>query len=75
MSMSNWIKDAVLIPEGRPYLVDASGRVIVPAHLRAKFGINFGDKLDYYTTFANGRWFICIAAPNPEEEKNNEENL
>ncbi len=61
MPQTNWIHDAMLIPEGKPYKVDSSSRVVVPAHLRAKFGIEIGETLDYYTTFADGRWFICIA--------------
>lgn len=43
MPKSDWIQGAQLIPEGRLYKVDSSSRIIVPAHLRAKFGINLGD--------------------------------
>ena len=77
MPQTNWIKDAMLIPEGRPYKVDSSSRVVVPAHLRAKFGIEIGEELDYYTTFADNRWFICIAKKKPEQEETeeHEENI
>lgn len=70
MSQAGWIKDAMLIPEGKPYKVDTSSRIIVPAHLRAKFGIELGEELDYYTTFVDGRWFICVTKqlPKPVEE-------
>ena len=74
MPMSGWIKDAMLIPEGRPYKVDGSSRIIVPAHLRAKFGVELGDQMDYYTTFVDGKWFICVTKHVEEEEENNEEN-
>ena len=69
MPMSNWINEAQLIPEGRPYKVDGAGRVIIPAHLRAKFDIDLGDDMDYYTTFADNKWFMCITKhiPTPEE--------
>ena len=67
MPMSNWIKDAMLIPEGRPYKVDGSSRIIVPAHLRAKFGVELGDQMDYYTTFVDGKWFICVTKHIKEE--------
>lgn len=75
MPMSGWIKDAMLIPEGRPYKVDGSSRIIVPAHLRAKFGVELGDQMDYYTTFVDGKWFICVTKHVEEEEVKNEENI
>ena len=73
--MNGWIKDAMLIPEGRPYKVDGSSRIIVPAHLRAKFGIELGDQMDYYTTFVDDKWFICVTKHVEEEETKNEENI
>lgn len=73
MPMTNWIKDAMLIPEGKPYKVDSSSRIVVPAHLKAKFGIENGDNMDYYTTFVDDKWFICVTK-HIEEEKN-EENI
>lgn len=75
MPMNGWIKDAMLIPEGRPYKVDGSSRIIVPAHLRAKFGIELGDQMDYYTTFVDDKWFICVTKHVEEEETKNEENI
>ena len=68
MPTSDWIQGAQLIPEGRLYKVDSSSRIIVPAHLRAKFGINLGDQLDYYTTFIDGKWFICVTKPEEPKE-------
>lgn len=73
--MNGWIKDAMLIPEGRPYKVDGSSRIIVPAHLRAKFGVELGDQMDYYTTFVDDKWFICVTKHVEEEESKNEENI
>lgn len=67
MPQSNWINGAQLIPEGRPYKVDSSSRIIVPAHLKAKFGIDVGDEMDYYTTFVDGKWFICVTKHMAEE--------
>ena len=75
MPMNGWIKDAMLIPEGRPYKVDGSSRIIVPAHLRTKFGIELGDQMDYYTTFVDDKWFICVTKHVEEEETKNEENI
>ena len=67
--MNGWIKDAMLIPEGRPYKVDGSSRIIVPAHLRAKFGVELGDQMDYYTTFVDDKWFICVTKHIEEEDE------
>lgn len=57
---STWIQGAEMIPENKPYKVDSSGRIIIPSHLRAKFGIEVGDQMDYYTTFVDNKWFICV---------------
>ena len=57
---STWIQNAEMVPENKPYKVDSSGRIIVPAHLRAKFGIDIGDEMDYYTTFVDNKWFVCV---------------
>lgn len=75
MSMSDWINNAQLIPEGKPYKVDSSSRIVVPSHLKAKFGIETGDNMDYYTTFVDGKWFICVTKHIEEKsEVKNEEN-
>lgn len=34
--------------ENASYKVDASGRVVIPAGLRKKYGIAAGDVVDYY---------------------------
>lgn len=52
--------------------MDGSSRIIVPAHLRAKFGIELGDQLDYYTTFIDGKWFICVTKRVEEDPKESE---
>lgn len=60
MPQSGWINDVQLIPENLSYKVDGSGRVIIPAHLRSKFKIEMGDMVEYYTTFVNDSWFLCV---------------
>ena len=72
MPQSTWINNVMMIPEGKPYKVDSSSRIVVPAHLKAKFDIAPGDEMDCYTTFADNRWFICVAKhvhKEDEEEK------
>lgn len=69
MPMSKWINGAQLIPEGRPYKVDSAGRIVVPSHLRDKFDVAIGDDMDYYTTFIDGRWFMCVTKKVTEEEE------
>ncbi len=70
MPQSSWIQGAELIPENRPYMVDGAGRVIIPSHLRAKFGIEIGDEMDYYTTFIDGKWFVCVTRHEEEADDN-----
>jgi hypothetical protein len=37
--------------------------------LRAKFSVETGEDMDYYTTFVDGRWFMCVTKHIPEEEE------
>ena len=67
MPKSSWIQGAELVPENRPYMVDSAGIVIIPSHLRSKFGIEIGDEMDYYTTFIDGKWFVCVTKHVEEE--------
>lgn len=60
MPQNEWITGAVLIPENASYRVDGSGRIIVPAHLRNKFRIESQDSLEYFTSFIDGSWFLCV---------------
>jgi AbrB family looped-hinge helix DNA binding protein len=53
------IQDVELVPEHGTYKVDGSGRIIIPAYMRNKFGINVGDYMDYYTSYVDGDWFLC----------------
>ena len=53
------IQDVELVPEHNNYKVDASGRIIIPAYMRAKFNIDVGDYMDYYTAYVDGDWFLC----------------
>lgn len=60
MPQNEWIRGALLIPENNTYKVDGSGRIIVPAHLRNKFRIESGDQLEYFTSFIDDSWFLCV---------------
>jgi AbrB family looped-hinge helix DNA binding protein len=81
MPQSDWISGVQLIPENSSYKVDSSGRVIIPAHLRNKFKIETGDMMEYYTTFVDNSWFLCVRLDKKlteelrraEEEKQNQE--
>lgn len=69
MPQSKWIDNAQMIPEGKTYKVDSASRIAIPAHLRAKFGVQNGDEMEYYTTFVDGKWFMCVTRHVPEEEE------
>jgi bifunctional DNA-binding transcriptional regulator/antitoxin component of YhaV-PrlF toxin-antitoxin module len=83
MPQHEWISGVQLIPENQSYKVDGSGRVIIPAHLRSKFKIEVGDMMEYYTTFVDNSWFLCVRLDKKlteelraaEEEAHNEENI
>ncbi len=60
MPQNEWIRGALLIPENNTYKVDGSGRIIVPAYLRNKFRIEAGDQLEYFTSFIDDSWFLCV---------------
>lgn len=63
------IEGVDLIPERSNYKVDASGRIIIPAYMRAKFNIKVGDHMDYYTTYVDGKWFLCCTKHYGEVEE------
>jgi bifunctional DNA-binding transcriptional regulator/antitoxin component of YhaV-PrlF toxin-antitoxin module len=65
--MMDELKD-VLVSENKAYKVDGSGRIIIPAHLKAKFGIENGDMMDYYTMKIDDRWYLCAARHEEEEQ-------
>lgn len=49
-----------MVNENVNFKVDAAGRVVIPASLRKKYGINPGDRVEYYTTEVNGEIFIAF---------------
>lgn len=60
MPQNEWIRGASLIPENNTYKVDGSGRIVIPAYLRNKFRIENGDQLEYFTSFIDDSWFLCV---------------
>ena len=49
-----------LINENVSFKIDASGRVVIPASLRKRFGLEVGDKVRYYTVQIDGKWYIVL---------------
>ena len=60
MPQNEWIKGALLIPENNTYKVDGSGRIVIPSYLRNKFRIEAGDQIEYFTSFIDDSWFLCV---------------
>lgn len=60
MPQNEWIKGALLIPENNTYKVDGSGRVVIPSYLRSKFRIEPGDSVEYFTSYIDDSWFLCV---------------
>jgi bifunctional DNA-binding transcriptional regulator/antitoxin component of YhaV-PrlF toxin-antitoxin module len=83
MPQHEWINNVQLIPENSSYKVDSSGRIIIPSHLRSKFKIEVGDMMEYYTTFVDNSWFLCVRLDKKlteelraaEEEAQNEADI
>lgn len=51
------------------YKVDPAGRVIIPAHLRKKFGIVPGNYMEYYTGKVDGRDALILIKRENEDGK------
>ena len=60
MPQNEWIKGALLIPENNTYKVDGPVRIVIPAYLRSKFRIEAGDQIEYFTSFIDDSWFLCV---------------
>lgn len=60
MPQNEWIKGALLIPENNTYKVDGSGRIVIPSYLRSKFRVEAGDQIEYFTSFIDDSWFLCV---------------
>lgn len=60
MPQNEWIRGAMMIPENSAYKVDGSGRIVIPSHLRNKFRIEPGDQVEYFTSFIDDCWFLCV---------------
>jgi bifunctional DNA-binding transcriptional regulator/antitoxin component of YhaV-PrlF toxin-antitoxin module len=53
------IENVDLVPEHNSYKIDASGRIIIPAHMRNKFRVDSGDFMEYFTAYVDGDRFLC----------------
>lgn len=49
----------LLVPENKSYKIDASGRIVIPSHLRTKFDWNEGDMMAYFTTLIDDKYYFC----------------
>jgi AbrB family looped-hinge helix DNA binding protein len=58
-----------MIFEGVTRKIDGTGRIVLPKNLRNKYRLNEGDNVDYYTCTIDGKDYICIAASDKPEEK------
>lgn len=52
--------------------VDSCGRISLPKHLRAKFNIDVGEEVEFFTYEINGRKFVCLSAKENESTKESE---
>lgn len=65
--MEYTINDTKMLKEDKSYKVDGSGRVIIPTHLRGRFGVDVGDMVDFYTACVDGKWVLCVTKSEKPE--------
>ena len=62
-----------MVDEKATRQVDSCGRVNLPKHLRAKYGMDTGTELEVFTCVYEGRDYICVRVKQQEEEAETEE--
>ena len=60
MPKSSWIQGAELVPENKPYKVDAAGRVVIPVAVRDELHLKQGSKVNIKAVVINGKKYILI---------------
>ena len=60
-----------MVYEGITRKIDGTGRIILPKHLRNKYRLVEGTEVDYYTCTIDGKDYICVAAADKEDTKDN----
>lgn len=48
--------------------LDTTGRLIIPAKLRAMLGLEAGKEFTFYTHAHEGKTYLCIECPNEKSE-------
>lgn len=52
--------------------VDSCGRLSLPKHLRAKFDMDVGEEVEFFTYEEDGKKFICLKAKEGGETQCNQ---
>lgn len=64
-----------MVNEGYVRQVDTMGRVVIPKSLRAKFNLDSGQKVEFYSMEDTESCYICLGWPKKKvntEEKRSE---
>ena len=50
----------MIMPENTTRKVDKEGRITIPASIRARFGLNIGDDMEYFVIAENDEMYIAF---------------
>ena len=51
------------------YDLAAAEDIVIPSYLRSKFRIEAGDQLEYFTSFIDDSWFLCVRLDAKTQEE------
>ena len=56
----------MIMPENTTRKVDKEGRITIPASIRARFGLNIGDDMEYFVIVENDEMYIAFKKKEKE---------
>ena len=59
---------AKVMPENTSRKIDKGGRLTIPAGMRNRFGLELGDKMDYFVIDVEGEQYIAFKPSKDEKE-------
>ena len=57
-----------VMPENTSRKIDKGGRLTIPSGMRNRFGLELGDKMDYFVIDIEGEQYIAFKPSEGDEE-------
>ena len=57
-----------IMPENTSRKIDKGGRLTIPAGMRNRFGLELGDKMDYFVIDVEGEQYIAFKSSKDDEK-------